>query len=575
MKFKVNKSSHFQLLIFNFQLLLLLASCGPHDTTPDGLQPVTFTATVDGLARGTTENNWENLVDRAVAVEIDGVVKKYTVAADGSLTPADAANTFYWKNRQITVSAWYPYAATKPDMIVQPDQSDDGYEKSDLLEAVPSMLTFGENTPLAFTHRAARVTVTLAAGDDIADVSGASGVLFMNLPGVSDGTIVTPCVTDADGTRTYSALLAPGTIGGTGNAFLCVVLDDNTYYYTPDETILAAGIQYNYDITVGKTGLTLASSSISAWTDGDGVIGQITEMTAVDFSAGDAAIMGDNGNYYVTGDHNGRKLTISGSPTLYLINAKMTCDGDSPITIESGSPTIVLVGTNELTSTGYSYSALYPARGATLTLLGNGSLTAKGGYEAAGIGGGSYSGSKHATGIIIIKSGMITATSGQWGAAIGSGAWGSSCEGITILGGDITATGGLTGAGIGSGTTQSSCGNITISGGKVKATGNDGGAGIGNGAYSSCGTITISGGDITAESIFVSEAKAAAIGNGFDDERCESITLDNCVIRIPGDNGVIKGYNGIQATGSITPTLEAMALKNAGVELYVNGKLYK
>ena len=152
MKFKVNKSSHFQLLIFNIQLLLLLASCGLRDATPDGLQPVTFTATVDGLARGTTENDWENLVDRAVAVEIDGMVKKYTVADDGSLTPADAANTFYWKNRQITVNAWYPYTATKPDMIVQPDQSDDGYEKSDLLEAVPSTLTFGENTPLAFTH---------------------------------------------------------------------------------------------------------------------------------------------------------------------------------------------------------------------------------------------------------------------------------------------------------------------------------------------------------------------------------------------------------------------------------------
>lgn len=300
MKFKVNKSSHFQLLIFNIQLLLLLASCGLRDATPDGLQPVTFTATVDGLARGTTENDWENLVDRAVAVEIDGMVKKYTVADDGSLTPADAANTFYWKNRQITVNAWYPYTATKPDMIVQPDQSDDGYEKSDLLEAVPSTLTFGENTPLAFTHRTARVTVTLAAGDGIADVSGASGILFMNLRGVSNGTTVAPHVTlNAGGTRTYSALIAPGTIGGPGNAFLCVVLDCNTYYYTPGETILAAGVQYNYEITVsgGKvkaTGVSYAAGIGSGFNGGCGTItisgGDVSAETDSDVGSPTAAI---------------------------------------------------------------------------------------------------------------------------------------------------------------------------------------------------------------------------------------------------------------------------------------------
>lgn len=593
MKFKVNKSSHFQLLIFNFQLLLLLASCGPHDTTPDGLQPVTFTATVDGLARGTTENNWKNLVDRTIAVEIDGVVKKYTVADDGSLTPADAANTFYWKNRQITVSAWYPYAATKPDMIVQPDQSGDGYEKSDLLEAVPSMLTFGEKTILDFTHRAARVTVTLAAGDDIADVSGASGVLFMNLPGVSDGTTVAPRVTtDAGGTRTYSVLLAPGTIGGPGKAFLRVVLDGNTYYYTPDETRLAAGIQYNYDITVSKTGLTLASSSISAWTDGDGVIGQITEMTAVDLSAADATIS-DNGTYYVTGDYSGRKLTINGSPTLYLINAKLTCNGDSPITITSGSPTIVLVGMNVLTS--YDGSALFPWSGATITLQGNGALTATGGGWAAGIGGGH----KKSAGSIIIKSGTITATGHMFAAGIGSGD-GDGCGVITILGGKVSATGGNSGAGIGSGlngkctaimlsggevsTTSKydgagigsgeggSCGTITISGGNITAMGSQNAAGIGNGWGGSCGAIIISGGNVMAKTS--GEYAAAAIGNGVGGKGCESVTLENCVIRVPALNGS-GTLNGIWANGPVTPELTPDALEAAGVELYVDGKLYK
>ena len=75
---------------------------------------------------------------------------------------------------------------------------------------------------------------------------------------------------------------------------------------------------------------------------------------------------------------------------------------------------------------------------------------------------------------------------------------------IIIKGGDITAKGGFNGAGIGgdelltgSGTSGYS-GDIRISGGVVNASGGASGAGIGGGTSGTGGTITISGGVVTA-----------------------------------------------------------------------------
>ena len=86
----------------------------------------------------------------------------------------------------------------------------------------------------------------------------------------------------------------------------------------------------------------------------------------------------------------------------------------------------------------------------------------------------------------------------------GIGGRGESFGNITIEGGDVTATGGENAAGIGGGHADTpSCGNISISGGTVRATGGANAAGIGcgyanYGHTSTCGDITISGGTVTA-----------------------------------------------------------------------------
>ena len=214
-----------------------------------------------------------------------------------------------------------------------------------------------------------------------------------------------------------------------------------------------------------------------------------------------------------------------------------------------GNVEIELDGDNELKS-GTQSAGLEKTSTGTLTLKDDnneaGSLTATGGFNSAGIGGGYLGDGKNITitggtvnvtggdnggaGIgggaeggggnnITIKGGTVTATgggySGTGGAGIGGGSSGSG-ENITINGGKVTATGGSYAAGIGGGSVgfwggESGSGkNITINGGKVTATGTDGGAGIGGGENGNGEDITINGGKVNASGAY----GGAGIGGG-------------------------------------------------------------
>ena len=135
----------------------------------------------------------------------------------------------------------------------------------------------------------------------------------------------------------------------------------------------------------------------------------------------------------------------------------------------------------------------------------------------------------------------------------------------------MVAEGGKNGAGIGSGYYYSRCGEILISGGKVTATGGMEAAGIGCGSFfSTCGNITISGGEVKAGTVD-EEKEAAAIGNGYKAE-APLVTLSNCVIRVPGDNGAVTGFNGIKAKKVEPNVTNAGELEKKGVTLVI-GKL--
>ena len=170
-----------------------------------------------------------------------------------------------------------------------------------------------------------------------------------------------------------------------------------------------------------------------------------------------------------------------------------------------GNVEIELDGDNELKS-GTQSAGLEKTSTGTLTLKDDskeaGSLTATGGNNAAGIGGGLLGSGKNIT----ITGGTVTAAGGFGNAGIGGGN-GSDGENITITGGSVTATGGYGGgAGIGGGENGNGE-DITINGGKVNASGAYGGAGIGGGVNGIGSKVTVSG---------AAQVTATATGSGPD-----------------------------------------------------------
>ena len=210
-----------------------------------------------------------------------------------------------------------------------------------------------------------------------------------------------------------------------------------------------------------------------------------------------------------------------------------------------GNVEIELDGNNELKS-GKGRAGLEKTSTGTLTLKDDnkeaGSLTATGGYNGAGIGGGNGDGAENIT----ITGGTVTATGNEDGAGIGGGSSGSG-ENITINGGEVTASGGDNwddcGAGIGGG--NGGVGkNITITGGTVNATGGYGGGGAGiGGAFANGENITITGGTVNAAGSYFDHGMGAGIGGGGNSSG-NNITITGGTVNVTGGYGGGAGIGG-------------------------------
>ena len=209
-----------------------------------------------------------------------------------------------------------------------------------------------------------------------------------------------------------------------------------------------------------------------------------------------------------------------------------------------GNVEIELDGDNELKS-GTQSAGLEKTSTGTLTLKDDnkeaGSLTATGGFNSAGIGGGYLGDGKNIT----ITGGTVTATGGSSGAGIGGGREGKG-ENITITGGTVNATGNEDGAGIGGGSSGSGE-NITITGGEVTASGGDNwddcGAGIGGGNGGVGKNITITGGTVNAAGSYFDHGMGAGIGGGGNSSG-NNITITGGTVNVTGGYGGGAGIGG-------------------------------
>ena len=246
----------------------------------------------------------------------------------------------------------------------------------------------------------------------------------------------------------------------------------------------------------------------------------------------------------ITGSSTENTLTINAesgqtaSVTLSGVNIDVRDKGKAAVsTTGEGNVSIELNGGSTLRS-GYEHAGLEKNNGGSLTIADedkNGKLTAWGGQQGAGIGGGSGKDGSN----IFITGGGVNAIGDLAAAGIGGGLGGNGSN-ITISGGKVGATNGLNGAGIGGGQ-HGSGSNITISGGEVNAIGGKSGAGIGGGHTGDGSDIIISGGEVSASG----GENGAGIGGGVDGKG-EGITVSgNAQLKVRG--GSVHGDYGTGA----------------------------
>ena len=299
-------------------------------------------------------------------------------------------------------------------------------------------------------------------------------------------------------------------VSATNLNIQAICTDGNDYMYNRANVTFAHGKYYEVMIKMKRLVYLKNLTNNYIAQDGEMLYGTLSDNFKVSIAEGASVTLND--------------VTINGTNSDSYNWAGITCLGDA---------TITLCGTNTLKGFHENYPAIYVPTGHTLTIKGDGTLTASSNGNAAGIG----AGYGMTCGNITIVGGNITATGGNESAGIG-GAGGSTngpngnCGTIRIEGGTVNATGGSSAPGIGSGN-SSTCGSITILNTVTSVTATkDSGAphSIGRSALGHCGTVTIGGTsygtDGVSESPFIYPVYSTAkLGDLFYSDGTYSSTL--------------------------------------------------
>lgn len=495
-------------------IMAALASCSSDDDFGTNWQndptAVRVSATVGGVftrSNPVAEEELTNFKKNDVISITTGGQKTVYYKFNGSTWEAENSGEYLkWSSEVMMFTARYPI--TSGDFIVPTDQNGiDKIASADYMTATKSYdgIPADRKVEFRFERQMARVKITIADFNN--EFSGEASVSEMLVTSkekiVKDGSAVTatsditPYLQSGGGKKgsIYYALVAPNT--ATDYEFIKLKVksgdsESNVKSLTVKNPVaLEAGKSYDFNLTIGKNGVSLGTVSVEDWGTKGTISGGEASSPSPIVLFNENINITDDGYYVITtnGVATANTITISGNATVWLKDAIISTSGIG-IDVKSGSPTIIVSGTkNSVTST--TATAINVGNGATLTIKGkngtNDKLTAKGGsisttnesHSTAGAGIGSSNG-----GNIVIENVSIEATGGtgtqkkdpynSGGAGIGSSS-SAHCGDITISNAVITATGGKGSPGIGMGAGRSastaSMGNINIKSSIITATG--------------------------------------------------------------------------------------------------------
>lgn len=169
-----------QLIYWLAAIPLIFTACVEDEYAEGSRTPIQFTVNIagdKGITRSNTVNDeWTDGDPVAVQMTSGGssIVKKYKIVTGSpiKLVPDTEVEPFYWPNSSttnVTVSAWYPYAATKPtadntNTSITDQSTTEKYEAANLMEAAEVTHTFSEGEAarafnLTFAHKMAKLII--------------------------------------------------------------------------------------------------------------------------------------------------------------------------------------------------------------------------------------------------------------------------------------------------------------------------------------------------------------------------------------------------------------------------------
>ncbi len=264
---------------------LIFTACVEDEYAEGSRTPIQFTVNMagdKGITRSNTVNDaWTNGDPVAVQMTSGGtsIVKKYKITGSPiKLVPDTDVEPFYWPNSSttsVTVSAWYPYAGTKPtadntNTSITDQSTVEKYEAANLMEATAVTHTFSEGEAartfnLTFAHKMAKLIIVPYYNTDIngknshlikADILRTTAYVNLCKNGSDPVEIIAHTYTNEDERYIYDCrfevLVAPQTITSDQYIKLCY-LNANTKqssfkYSLPTNQLLEAGKTYTYNV---------------------------------------------------------------------------------------------------------------------------------------------------------------------------------------------------------------------------------------------------------------------------------------------------------------------------------------
>ena len=268
--------------------VMALAACNNADNDVDGPVAAKVTATIgqSALTRA-SETLWANGDKIGITMGDRYTNVPYTTAGNGVFT----GDTMYFKNKTepVTLTAYYPFAGTKgtaPGLIeastIADNQTTDKQPGFDFLYAEENATGSEPNVNFTFSHRMSKLTLIFKNGNNGTDVGKLTSYQIDGL--VLDGTFdtttgvcaannVAPESLSMTTTGVESGRQLPSLIvfpqATAGKTVTLKIKDNENQDYActlnfGDDGIVS-GNNYQFTITVNKTGLIVNTSTITDW----------------------------------------------------------------------------------------------------------------------------------------------------------------------------------------------------------------------------------------------------------------------------------------------------------------------